>query len=177
MRTAPFLALMALALACGNSDGKNDGKRDLERATQARPSTSDDPAEPKPTLVVIDLSPGGIDAVMQAPQQSRVTARFGNAVVEGPTGAFRLEIGAGWVDIPARKDDLTRGADPLIRMVVDEPTAIVYETKAATPEYHVIVNAMAGDTKLSCEDSKGPAYSESSAMAMLDACRSISGKP
>jgi hypothetical protein len=173
-----MIAVIVVAVGCGKSDETGEPER-RPGNEQSAPSKSDDSPPPKRDMVVVDMSPGGIDAVIQAPGSASVEQKFGNAVIRTPDGAFHLEIGAEWADIEARKKDIASNTlNRLVRFVVDEPTAVVYESKVAgTSEFHVLANAMAGEARLSCEDSKGPAYSESSAMAMLEACRSISGKP
>ena len=185
MRTVLFTGLAVSVFACGKpDDGKTNGDKAAHdvQAESTQSKVDDSPTQPRRELAQVGFSIGDQAVAMTTPLGTTVSERFGNTIVEASNGTFRLEIGVGHADIAARKADIEANTvNRLERFAIDQPLALLYESKVAgASEYHLLVNTTAGKLELSCEDStpvedsKGTAYSESNAMAMLEACKSIS---
>jgi hypothetical protein len=154
---------------------KSDPSAARPAAKPAEPATPP-PAEVK--LAELDASAAG-EAYkgwqLTAPEGAVAKEDFGALSVKaGDT--FQLEVHSGKADMVARKKEIEgNDVNKLKRYLTDTADAIVYESDAGMgkPEFHFLAAVKVGDADVSCEDTKGPFYTQAQVEAMLKACQSL----
>jgi hypothetical protein len=126
----------------------------------------------------VDLAAAG-DAykgwTIAAPAGASAKVEFGALVVKAGDG-FAIEVRGGAVDLAAKKRAIAADkVNRLVRWVREAPGAVVYESDAGlgAHEFHVLAALSVGGAAWSCEDEKGPIYTEAQAEAMLAACETL----
>lgn len=174
--TLALLAVLALN-GCGKKKegGEAAGKPDPAKAGEAaKPAEG---AKPAAKLAELDVSSAG-EAYkgwkLMAPEGATAKEQFGALEVKAGDG-FQLEVHSGPTDMAARKKEIaSNDVNKLKRYVTEAPDAIVYESEVMSKnEFHFLATIKVGDAEFSCENSKGPTYTQAQIEAMLAACKSI----
>ena len=144
------------------------------------PGAGAEPTAPEVKLVALDLGPCGETfqgVAVQAPAGAKAAEDFGACSVKAGA-TFQIEVhSTGPEDFAKAKAEIGKNdINRFVRWVVEEPELLVYESKVMNSEYHVAAVAKAGDKVLSCEDTKGPTYSEADARVMGKACKTLAKK-
>ncbi len=153
-----------------------EARKDEVKAPEPAP-----PPVAAPTkLVAVDCSAAG-DAykgwTITAPEGATCKEAFGALEIKAGDG-FQVEVHNGKLDLAARKKEIEGNTvNKLKKYTTDTAEAIVYESDAmGKPEYHFLAARKVGDAEVSCEDTKGPLYSQAQVEAMLAACSSLAKK-
>jgi hypothetical protein len=176
-----FLALVLASTAgCDKKKGADKGAGGDPKATTA-PTDKKAPPAAAAKLVELDLSVVGPDwagLTIMAPEGATVKEDFGAGAVN-LGDHFQLQIHSDKVDMVASKKEADdNDINKVKRYLVDSPDAILFESEAMRdrPEFHFLGNVKAGDKELSCEDTKGPQFTQADVEAMWKACQSITKK-
>lgn len=165
------ISLVVIAVLVSGCKDKKEGA-----ATSAKPSETAKPVA-KPKLVELDASAAGEGYKgwkLMAPEGAAAKEAFGALEVKAGDG-FQLEVHSGAVDMPARKKETeANDVNKLKRYVTDTPEAIVYESEAmGKTEFHFLAAQKIGGEDFSCENTKGPTYTQAQIETMLESCKSI----
>jgi len=126
-----------------------------------------------PTLGLVNLKTPGFPAHGSAPSGATVKLQFGALSVKAGEN-FQLELRKGGVDLTKRKGEIAANkVNQLQKYIVESPDSILYESQVMGLEYHVLSNVKVGSKTYSCEDAKGPLYTQRDAETMLKACQSL----
>lgn len=157
------LAIVAAVFAASCGGGKTEdkpvaaGMMELDLTAQGLPIT----------IVVPDSVKRKLEIVVQSWGATEI--KIG--------GNFQISIKDGEGDMALAKSDIAgNDVNKFKRYVVDEPTAIIWESQITEPEYHMYAIVKAGDRSYEIEDIKGDMFSEEDAKKMLEAARSIKVK-
>jgi hypothetical protein len=126
-----------------------------------------------PALTSLSLRTTGFPKTIDAPAVAIASVRFGALHVS--TGdAFHLEVRTTPVDLARWKASVsTNTVNKLHKFVVESAEVLLYESQVLQPEFHFVANVKVGNKTFSCEDSKGPLYTQQQAETMLKACQSL----
>jgi len=133
---------------------------------------------PPVKMVELDASSAGEAYAgwkLMAPEGAVAKEDFGALAVKAGDG-FQLEVNSGAIDMAARKKEIeSNDVNKLKRYVSDTPDAIVYESDVGMgpTQFHFLASVKVGDEEFSCENTKGPVYTQAQIEAMLESCRSI----
>lgn len=187
MRTYIGVAALAWIAACNKSDDAKPAAKPEPNSpsTVKSAAPSEAPAKPAaptpaaaaPKLVDLDASSAGDDYKgwkLSAPEGAKAKDSFGALEVKAGDG-FQLEVHSGKLDMAARKKEIADNTmNKLKRYVVESPDAIVYESGVGGgSEFHFLAAAKVGDTDVSCEDVKGPTYTQAQIETMLASCKTL----
>lgn len=166
MRISIVLAALLVSSACKNKE-----------PDKAAPAAAPAAAAPAAKLVELDASPAGERFKgwkLQAPEGASAKEDFGALAVKAGDG-FQLEVNSGAVDMAARKKEIaSNDVNKLKRYVVEAPDTLIYESEVMDrSEFHFVSAIKIGAEDWSCENAKGPTYTQAQIQAMVDACKSI----
>jgi hypothetical protein len=163
-------------LAAGGCKDKKDGGAPAATPSEKGKPEAAKPAD-KPKLAELDAS-AAAEAYkgwkLMAPEGATAKEAFGALEVKAGDG-FQLEVHSGALDMPGRKKEIgANDVNKLKRYVTDTPEAIVYESEVmGKTEFHFLAGQKVGDEAVSCEDTKGPTYTQAQVETMLEACKSL----
>ncbi len=169
IRISIVLAALLLTPACKKKEGADPA---------AKTGEADKPAAaPAAKLVELDASSAGEHFKgwkLQAPEGATAKEDFGALAVKAGDG-FQLEVNSGAVDMAARKKEIAANdVNKLKRYVVEAPDTVIYESEVMDKsEFHFLAAIKIGGEDWSCENAKGPIYTQAQIQAMVDACKSI----
>lgn len=132
-------------------------------------------------MMEVDLTPYGFPVTMAIPDSSKGKVE----IVQQSWGAteikvgkfFQVSVSEGDGDISLIKSDIaSNDVNKFKSYIVDEPTAILYESEITKPEFHFYSIVKAGNTSYVVEDIKGDLFTKEEAQTMLDAAKSIKPK-
>ena len=175
------LTVALAAAGCGKGKdkdkGTSGGKDKTQQAAPGGGAAAPAPAA-APKLALLDASAAG-EAYkgwkLMAPEGATAKEDFGALAVAAGAG-FQLEVHSGAVDMAARKKEIeSNDVNKLKRYVTDTPEAIVFESDVGMgkPEFHFLAAIKVGGEDFSCENTKGPIYTQAQIEAMLQACKSL----
>lgn len=161
-----FLFIISISLffsGCGSS--KNDGDMN-----------SDAPEGMK----AVDLLSYGLPILINIPEPTTSPLE----ITENPQGGADVRLGEniqmtiieGTGNMALKKNDITHDdVRRFIKYVIEEPEAIVWEwqIEGLEPEFHFYAIIKAGEKSFEVRDIEGGAFSEKSALQMLDIAKSI----
>ncbi len=131
-------------------------------------------------MVAVDLSPYGMQALVNAPDSTVAPME----VTENPLGGADIKVGMnfqitvieGEGDIALMKQDATNDdIRKFIKYVVDEPNVLVWEwqIEGMEPEFRFYTIVKDGGKSFIVRDVEGEIFSEKAIMQMLDAAKSV----
>jgi hypothetical protein len=172
-------------VGCGKKDegGKAPEKKGADKVADQK--GADKPADPPPPppaaevkLAELDCSAAG-EAYkgwkLMAPEGAKCEEKFGALEVSAAEG-FYLEVHSGKLDMAGRrKENDANDINKIKKYHLDSPEAVVYESEAmpGKSEFHFIAGMKVGDADVSCEDQKGPFWTQAQVEGMLKACQSL----
>jgi len=135
-----------------------------------------------PGMMELDLTSHGLPITITIPDSSKGKVE----VVDQSWGAteikvgkeFQVSISEGEGDISLAKSDVKNNdVNKFQKYIVEEPTAILYESKITEqPEHHFYTVVKAGAKSFVIEDIKGELFSEQLAKNMLESAKAIKEK-
>ena len=152
---------VAMLYSCGgpktDDKPKMAGMMDLDLSAQGLPLT----------ITVPDSSKGKLEMVVQS---------WGATEIKVGKN-FEVSISESEGDIALAKSDIAgNDVNKFKRYLVDEPTAILWESQITDPEFHFYTIVKAGDKTYVIEDIKGDMFSESDTKIMVESAKSIKAK-
>ncbi len=132
-------------------------------------------------MTVLDLSKYGKPFAIFVPDTN--SAR--HEIVQQSYGALDIRVGSAFAvsineqpaDIALRKSDVQGDeVNKLKSFVVDEPSAIVWESEITRPEFHFLMNQKIGNSEYSFEDvhnSEANPFTKDQIQKMYDSCKNI----
>ncbi|MCE3229699.1 MAG: hypothetical protein K0S32_4250 [Bacteroidetes bacterium] len=130
---------------------------------------------------VLDLSKFGKPFAIFVPDTTAAKLE----IVQQTYGALDIKVGKGFnisineqaADIEMKKKDVKEDeVNKFKSFVVEEPTAIFWESEITQPEFHFIINQKIGNTEYSIEDVKATEaepFSKESIQKMFDSAKNI----
>lgn len=106
-------------------------------------------------------------------------------IIEQPSGALDIKVGKNFAlsineqaaDIELRKSDIkSDDVNKFKSFVVEEPSAILWESEITQPEFHFLTNQKIGETEYSFEDIRDPeanSLSREAIQKMFDSSKNI----
>lgn len=133
-----------------------------------------------PGMTKIDLTDFGMTVSLFVPDTTKNHLEihpqtWGAIELKSGTGKeFHISVAPGEGDFNLKKSDIS-GDDinKFKRFVVDEPTAILWESQITDPEFHFYTVVKTTKESYVLEDVRGEQFSESSVKKMLEAAKSL----
>lgn len=134
-----------------------------------------------PGMMRLDLSSHGMPITIEVPDSTKGTVE----VVDQTWGATEIRVGKYFQisiqetdgDIELKKSDIT--SDPVVkfkRYVIEEPTAIVWESEVTEPQFHFYTLVKSGKSIFVIEDITGDIFNENEIKTMFNSTKTIQTK-
>jgi len=135
-------------------------------------------------MIVLDLTQYGKPFVIFVPDTTAAKLM----VTEQQSGALDIRVGKGFAisineqaaDFEMKKKDLKEDEiNKFKSFVVDEPTAIFWESEITAPEFHFLINQKIGTTDYSFEDTRSTEnepFGKEAIQKMFDSAKNIKEK-
>ncbi len=132
-------------------------------------------------MMDLDLSPHGVPVSIMVPDSSKgklevVVQSWGATEIKVGNG-FQLSIADDEGDITLAKSDIAgNDVNKFKRYVLDEPTAIIWESQITEPEFHFYAIVKVGEKSYVLKDIEGDMFSEEQVKKMMDSAKGIRAK-
>ncbi len=139
-------------------------------------------------MIAVDLSKfGGYPLIIAVPDTLNGKHNGKLSVTQNPKGGYDVKVGKGFQlsitegegNMEMKKSDVNGDAvRKLVKMVVDEPNAILYEwqIEGMEPEFRFYAIVKAGNKSYEAEDVEGEVFGEKAATAMLNSAKGLKAK-